>query len=119
MVMIFNWACLAAPSYRIERAAGSCNGGRGIYATYCNTHRSNAMQDAKRCVDKLPSVAGLAWGCVNAQSGYCKCTVDTSYQNNWSGTFSEARNNLFHGCSNSIEAERYEGNMYLTYTCSL
>ncbi|CAF1342552.1 unnamed protein product [Adineta steineri] len=100
------------------RAAGMCNGDRNTYATYCNTRKVNSMQDAVSCINRLPSVTGLAWGCVNAQSRKCKCTVDTSYQNDWAHTFSEAKNNLFKGCSNSIEAERYEGNMYLTYTCS-
>ncbi|CAF1061578.1 unnamed protein product [Adineta steineri] len=76
------------------------------------------MQDAMSCINKLPSVTGLAWGWVNTQSGKCKCTADTSYQDDWAHTFSEAKNNLFKGCSNSIEAERYEGNMYLTCTCS-
>ncbi|CAF4039001.1 unnamed protein product, partial [Adineta steineri] len=95
-----------------------CNGDRNTYATYCNTRNSNSIQDAMSCINKLPFVTGLAWGCVNAQFGKCKCTADTSYQNDWAHTFSEAKNNLFKGCSNSIEAERYEGNMYLTYTCS-
>jgi hypothetical protein len=105
-------------SIRKIRAAGMCNGGRNEYVTYCNTRHSSSIQDAKNCINKLPSITGLAWGCVNAQSGNCRCTVDTSYQNDWGQTFSEAKNNLFNGCSNSIEAERYEGNMYLTYTCS-
>ncbi|CAF0839089.1 unnamed protein product [Adineta steineri] len=91
-------------SNRNVRAAGMCNGGRNTYATYCNTRNSNSIQDAKNCINKLPSVTGLAWGWVNAPSGKCKCTADT---------FSEAKNNLFKGCSNSIEAERYEGNIGL------
>jgi hypothetical protein len=95
-----------------------CNGGRNKYATYCNQGHTNLMQDAQNCVNKLPYVTRLPWGCVTAQSGGCKCTVDTPYANNWSGTFSEATANLFQGCPNSIEAERYEGSMYLTYTCS-
>ncbi|CAF1236243.1 unnamed protein product [Adineta steineri] len=95
------------------RAAGMCNGGRNTYATYCNTRKLNSMEDAMSCINKLPSVTGLTWGCVNAQFGKCKCTADTSYQNDWAHTFSEAKNNLFEGCSNSIEAEQYEGNIGL------
>lgn len=111
-------SCLLYFPIRKVRAAGQRNGGRNTYVTYCNTRQTDSIQDARNCVNKLPYVTGLAWGCVNAEYGNCKCTVDTSYQNDWTNTFTGAENNLFNECSNSIEAERYEGNMHLTYTCS-
>lgn len=102
--------------------AGNCNGGRGVYQTFCHGIRSkNTTRETnvEKCFFRLWNGIHLKWGCRTLVEGSCQCTVDSSFIFNWSRTFNEARQRLHQQCqgfSNTI-MERYEGDMYLTAIC--
>jgi hypothetical protein len=104
---------------RIRRGAGSCNGGQNKYMTYWNTDMSNAhADDAANCMQLLQP-HGSSWRCQHQSYGHCHCTLHNPFTNDYWQVFDAAYWNL-HGSTNgfaSIEAERYERNFYLTYTC--
>ncbi len=101
--------------------AGNCNGGRGVYKTFCygNSNGDRGREaDVQRCFDQLYGL-NSGYGCNTRSQGRCRCTVDSSFILSWQQTFREAREKLYqqcHGFTNNI-MERYEGNMYLTATC--
>ncbi|CAF1669862.1 unnamed protein product, partial [Didymodactylos carnosus] len=87
-----------------------CKGGGKKYSSSCNSKSSSDhVNDVQQCLNNIHSEHN--WGCVNANGGRCKCTVDTPYQNDWQGTFNEARKNLNSSCHGfqSMDGERHEG----------
>lgn len=103
--------------------AGNCNGGRGVYKTFCyGTRTGDARREAsvQKCFDRLASSFATRSGCRTTSEGQCRCTVDSPYLITWQHIFREARERLYqqcHGFTNHI-MERYEGKMYLTATCN-
>jgi len=84
-----------------------------------NTHDGGKADEARRCFQKLAIDLGNAWGCYHKGEGSCFCTLDSSFILNKRGTFNDALNQLRSSTNNfeSVDAERYEGAMYLSYTC--
>ncbi|CAF1548542.1 unnamed protein product [Adineta ricciae] len=122
--------CASAPSAEREKrgaGAGNCNGGRGVYKTFCYGNRNGDKgkeSDAQLCLDALMNASSRPWGCSTVSHGRCRCTVDSSYifgaNGRWAQTYREARANLHRECFDFTHniMERYEGNLYLALTCN-
>jgi hypothetical protein len=112
------WATPAVHS-RIRRGAGSCNGGQNKYMTYWNTDMSNAhASDAAICLQQL-RYHSHGYVCHTETYRNCRCTLHNPFTSHDGEVFDAAYDNLRESTNNfwSIEAERHELNLYLTYTC--
>jgi len=103
------------------RAAYQCKGGQGKYVSYSNNNMNNGGINAGHvgdCFRSLPAKTD-GHGCQTNTVGICSCTRDSSWIWSYMQTYREAIQNLRRDSNefNSVEAERYEGNMYLSYTC--
>ena len=72
------------------------------------------------CFDYLIKHTANSYGCFIAENQpHCTCSMDSPFIHSYPETFQEARDALCRDTNTfqSIEAERWEGNMYVTYKC--
>ena len=119
---------LATLVKRVKRSGTDCKGGGGKYETLYNTNlNNNEYRKVDKCFWMLRKILrrsnsnNVPWGCFKAEVGKCRCSADSSYIWSYMQTFEEALGNLRKNTENfkSVEAETWEGNMYISYTCDV